>query len=528
MLLVLGLALLAGAVYVAAYLGASNKIAVGTRVGGVDVGGHTPASAAVVLRDGLAQRADTPFTVHVNGRTEQVRPHQVGLDVDYVASVRAAGGGRSWSPSRLWAYYTGGDSIDPVVVLDQGRLAALVDHLDATDGSTATDGGVVFHYDGFTVSPPRVGLKVDLQAAGSAFWGAYLSQDPTVQLPLAATPPVIDAATIQRFVHGFANPAMASPVVLHLGRSVVRLQPSAYARLLGSKRVGHRLRPTVDAASLAQVVAARTGPGGGGDAPKDASIALVNGRPHLVRARPGKVFSPRALATALVAAIHTRARTARVHATLGRASFTDADARALGVRHRISSFTVPGGSPGLASAAARIDGTLLRPGQSLSLRARLGSDVPGPGAANALATATFNAAWLGGFPFGSHASLTSYSGDFPMGRDATLSDGQDLTFIDNTSYGVLVAAATHHGSLTVTLWSTPRWLVTSRHDTPTNVVPSGRVVQRGKHCHARAGRAGFDVTVTRTFARLGSGTADHSTSYAVHYAPVAAVVCRRH
>jgi hypothetical protein len=527
-LLVLGLALLAGGVYVAAYLGAGDKVAVGTRVGGVDIGGHTPASAVVALRNGLAARADTPFTVHVNGRTEQVRPHQVGLDVDYTASVRATGAGRSWSPSRLWAYYTGGDAIDPVVVLDQGRLAALVDRLDLTDGSTATDGGVVFHVDGFTVSPPRAGLKIDVQAAGSAFWGAYLSQDPTVQLPLAATPPVIDAASIQRFVHGFANPAMASAVVLHLGRSAVRLQPSAYGHLLGSQRVGHRLRPTVDAAALAQVVASRTGPGGSADAPKDATVALVNGRPHLVKARPGKVFTPRALATALVAAIRTRARAARVHATPGQASFTDADARALGIRRPISSFTVRGRSPGLRSAAARIDGTLLRPGQSLSLRARLGGDVPATGAATALATATFNAAWLGGFPFGSHATLRSYSGDFPMGRDATLGDGQDLTFIDNTSYGVLVAATVHGGSLTVTLWSTPRWTVTSGHDTPTNVVPSGRVVHRGKHCLARAGRTGFDVTVTRTFARLGSGTADHSTSYAVHYAPVAAVVCRGH
>lgn len=526
MLLVLGLALLAGAAYVAAYLGASNKIAVGTSIGGVDIGGHTPTSAVAALRDGLAERADMPFTVHVNGRTEQVRPHQVGLGVDYVASVQAAGAGRSWSPSRLWAYYTGGDSIDPVVVLDQTRLAALVDHLDLTDGSTATDGGVVFHYDGFTVSPPRAGLKIDLQAAGSAFWGAYLSQDPTVQLPLAATPPVIDGATIQRFVHGFANPAMASAVVLHLGRTSVRLQPSAYCHLLGSRRVGHRLRPTVDAAALAQVVATKTGPGQPADAPRDASFTVVDGRPHLVHARPGKVFSPRALATALVAAIHSRTRTARVHATVGRASFTDADARALGIRHRISSFTVPARGHDLASTVARLDGTLLRPGQTLSVRARLGGSVTG--SATALATATFNAAWLGGFPVGAHATPLSWSGEFPMGRDATLADGQDLTFVDPTSYGVLVAAAAHRHSLTVSLWSTPRWRVTSRHSTPANVVPSGRVVRHGKHCRARAGRPGFDVTVTRTFARLGAGTADHSTSYTVHYVPVAAVVCRGH
>ena len=130
-LLVLGLALLAGGCYLAAYLAASDKVPVGTRVGGVDIGGHDPTAAATVLREGLADRAETPFTVVVNGRTLRVPPQQVGLGVDYTASVHAAGAQRSWSLSRLWAYYTGGDQLDPVKHLDQSRLATLVDRLDA-------------------------------------------------------------------------------------------------------------------------------------------------------------------------------------------------------------------------------------------------------------------------------------------------------------------------------------------------------------------------------------------------------------
>src|SRR4249919_3859827 len=84
-LLILGLALLAGGCYVAAYLAASDKVPVGTSVAGVDIGGHRPVSAEVVLRAGLGGRARTPFTVVVNGRTMRVRPRAVGLDVDYSA-----------------------------------------------------------------------------------------------------------------------------------------------------------------------------------------------------------------------------------------------------------------------------------------------------------------------------------------------------------------------------------------------------------------------------------------------------------
>ena len=537
MLLVLGLALLVGGCYVAAYLAASNKVPVHTRVAGVDIGGHSPVAAATVLRDGLAGRARTPFTVVVNGRTMKVRPQQVGLDVDYAASVHAAGAERSWSLSRLWAYYAGGDQLEPVKQLDQSRLAALVNHLDRTDGSDPADGAVVFHRDGFVVVPPQDGLQVDVQGAGTEFWNAFLSDDPRVQLPLVATPPAIDAAAVHRFVIGFANPAMASTVTLRLGHDTVRLPPSSYAGLLGSERAGHRLRPTVRAQGLARAVAERL-TRSPADAPRDATVALVDGRPQVVPSRPGTVFAPADLATALVAAVRAPDRTADVQASRAPASFTSADARKLGIRRQISSATVtlPRGSQtdALISAAAHLDATVLKPDDSLSLRDVLGSDVPGDQASTRLATATFNAAWLGGLPLGSHAMLPAFTGDYPMGRDATLRNGQDLAFTDNAAYGVLVSVevvrptSARDGSLTVSLWSTPRWSVTTRHSTPANVVPAGRVVHNGKGCQDRPGLQGFDVTVTRTFAALGSGEADHSSSYAVHYAPVPAVVCRPH
>jgi vancomycin resistance protein YoaR len=537
-LLVLGLALLAGGCYLAAFLAASNKVPVGTRVGGVDIGGHDPTTAATLLREGLADRAEAPFTVVVNGRTLQVPPQQVGLGVDYAASVHAAGAQRSWSLSRLWDYYTGGDRLDPVKVLDQTRLATLVQRLDRSDGSGPTDGSVVFHRNDFVVVPPRDGLQVDAQGAGTELWNAYLSDDPRVQLPLVATAPVIDGRTVHRFVADFANPAMASAVTLRLGQQTVRLQPSSYAGLLGSERAGDRLRPTVRAPGLARVVAERV-TGRPADAPRDATVALVDGRPQVVPSRPGTVYAPADLATALVAAIRAPDRTADVRASRAPASFTSDDARGLGIRRQISSATLslPVGShvAALTSAVARLDGTVLKPGEGLSLRDVLGDDVPGDEASSTqLATATFNAAWLGGFPVSSHATLPSYTGDYPVGRDATLRNGQDLAFTDATTYGVLVSVTTvrptagHDGSLSVSLWSTPRWSVTSHHSTPANVVPAGRVVESGQGCQAQAGLKGFDVTVTRTFSDLGSGTADHSASYDVHYAPVPAVVCKPH
>ena len=194
---------------------------------------------------------------------------------------------------------------------------------------------------------------------------------------------------------------------------------------------------------------------------------------------------------------------------------------ALRIRHLVSTFSVHlrrgHSSADLAAAAARLDDTVLHPADSFSLRGRLGGAAPGGGSGTALATAIFNAAWLGGLQLGSHANLLTYSGDYPMGRDATVADGQDVAFTDNTSYG---------GSLTVSLWSTPTWDVVSSHAAPANVVRAERIVRHGSGCRARDGRDGFDTEVTRTFARPGRGAVDHRSSYAVHYVPVATVVCK--
>jgi hypothetical protein len=538
LLLVLGLALLAGCCYVAAYLGAGDKVPVGTRVGGVEIGGHSQSSAITLLREGLADRAGTPFTVSVNGRTQQVPPRQAGLDVDYVASVRAAGAEQSWSPSHLWNYYTAGGAVDPVLTLDQVKLARLVERLDVTDGRTASDGSVVFTREGFRIEPPRPGLQVDLKAASAAFWGAYLTDEPSVQLALTPTPPVIDAAAIHAFVKRFANPALSSAVVLHFGHTPLRLQPSVYARLLGSRHQGNRLVPTVRAKALAGVVGARLAGDAPIDAPKDATVALVDGQPHIVKARPGLVFAPGDVASALLRAIGSPGRTSRVHATTAPASFTNADAGKLRIRHPISFFTVHlrrgTHADRLVAAAAHLDGTVLKPGDSLSLRGAVGTDLPGHSAGTALATGLFNAAWLGGLQLGSHATLPSYDGTYPVGRDASLHEGQDLAFTDNLPYGVLVSivvgrpTASHGGTLTATLWSSPRWTVTTSHTDPANVVHAGRTVRHGSHCHSRPGHDGFDVTVTRSFAPRGADTVDHTGSYTVHYAPVPGVVCRPH
>src|SRR5215210_599536 len=117
-MLVVLVVLFSGA-YVAAFSASQHKTPRGTRVAGVDVGGRSLVAAATTLRAGLDSLSNAPITLEIGGQEQRVRPADVGLNVDYVASVQQAGAGDSWDPARLWNYYTGGSDLDPVVTVSE-------------------------------------------------------------------------------------------------------------------------------------------------------------------------------------------------------------------------------------------------------------------------------------------------------------------------------------------------------------------------------------------------------------------------
>jgi vancomycin resistance protein YoaR len=319
---------------------------------------------------------------------------------------------------------------------------------------------------------------------------------------------------------------MASDVELRFGSASVHLSPAEYGHLLVARRVGDRLRPVVQARPLAHLTRSDLA-GSTRDRPQPATVVLEHGQPRVVPARPGLSFGSRDVARALLAAIASPHRHARVRPTPARARFTTADARRLGIHRTLSSYGVPvrrHGRAAMQAAASRLDGVLLRPGQSLSLRGHLGSATPTGAIGDSLATALFNAAWTGGLQVTTDTARASYTGSAPVGRDASLRAGRDLVVRDDTRYGVLVSATVEHGELSVSLWSTPRWTVSSHHGPRTHVVPAGRRVEHGPGCVPAPGRPGFRVKITRSFAR--AGHVDHTSSYTVGYAPVDGVACR--
>jgi vancomycin resistance protein YoaR len=566
-LVILLLVLLVGGGYAAAHQVASDKAPLGTTVSGVDIGGLTRTEAIAKLEEEFGARAEEAIHVEVDAstgsgtegtgsgteRSDDVRPGEIGLAIDYAATVDAAGAEDSWRPARQWDYFTGGDDVDAVVDVDEtlldDRLAALSEGL----GVPPKDGRVVFSKDGVDVVEPVSGEAVDTDAARDALTEAFLGGEDTVELTVTDAEPDIDDDDLQEALDGFANPALASAVTLVFGDSKVRLQPRQYAGALSMVPQDGELVPRIDKRRVTRLVKDATTHG----EPVDASIKLVNGKPKVVPAKPGVEFEPDdvvAVFTELLAAPEGD-REGEVEATVRDADFTTAEARALGIKRKVSEFTTyypyaEYRNINIGRAAELIDGTILKPGETFSLNDTVGErtkengftigyTIQGGilkldygGGVSQMATTTFNAMFFAGLEDVEHKPHSFYIDRYPEGREATVAwPDLDLQFRNDTDYGVLIHATVtpsdgvNQGVVTVQMFSTKVWDIESQTSERYNYRPPATRHLTTPDCEANTGWSGFDVDVTRIFRRHGEDEVDHTEKFHTEYTAADTVVC---
>ncbi|GAA1142892.1 VanW family protein [Nocardioides aquiterrae] len=554
LLMLLALVLLAGAAYGAAYLAAGDKVPRGTTVAGVDIGGRTPQQAEAALRAGLADREDRPITVRLEGEQVTVVPDEAGLSVDHAASVAAAGGGRSWHPGRLWDYWTGGDDVDPVVDVDDAAFDRALDGLADQVGTPPVDGDVAFTGGEIVVTDPRPGEGFDPEAARAALVAAYLAEQPAdVELETTTVEPEINDDAVQEALESFANPAMSAPVTLVFGDSPVTLHPADYATALGMRAVGGALVPDLRERRLLRLVDA-----GVSDAePVDATVALVDGRPEVVPAKPGVSYEPDDVTAAFLELV-TRPgdRRMEVAATVAEPDFTTKDARALRIKERVSTFTTyypyaEYRNINIGRAAELVDGTVLKPGDTFSLNDTVGERTRENGftegfvisdgifkedlggGVSQLATTTFNAMFFAGLKDVEHKPHSFYIDRYPVGREATVAWGAvDLRFRNDTPYGVLIHASvapstpSRQGVVTVSMYSTKHWDITTRTSDRYNYRQPATRTLRTPDCYPNTGYAGFDVDVWRYFRKPGSDELVRTEKFHTAYTPSDTVICK--
>jgi len=145
----IGLVVLLGGAYTAAYFLAGDKVPTNTRVEGVAIGGLHPLEAEERLRTELGPRYEAAMTVSDGrGHSISLTPLDSGLSVDYAGAVKAAGGA-TLNPIDVFKTLLGGGDTELPKRVDAERLsealnaqapAFAVEGVDAT--LSFTDGAI--------------------------------------------------------------------------------------------------------------------------------------------------------------------------------------------------------------------------------------------------------------------------------------------------------------------------------------------------------------------------------------------------
>ncbi len=529
LILLVVLAMSAGA-WVAAYAGANGKVPRGTTVAGVDIGGRDATAAASALARGLRTHGQQPITVAAGTVVTQVAPADAGLSVDYAATVAQALHPRSWDPRELWRYYGGGDDLAPVVEVDDRKLDSLLSALDQRAGQPARDAGISLSGGRIALTPPQNGVQIDHEHARLALVASYADGVSAVRLPLLLRQPDVDQADLDNALATIANPAVSGPVTLAFAGSQVTLQPRQYADLLSLVDREGTLALDVDMAGLAALVV----PDAQATQPVDATVALQDGAPTVVKAVAGQTYDEAGVAAAFLQGVTASgaARTVPVTGTATKAAFTTRDAKRLGVTEPVANFTVSVPStvgPSFADAVNRLSGALLRPGDTFSFNGRVG---PVNGSGTRLATATWNAGFLAGLVDVTRTGSAAYADGLPEGRDAMVDATHDLQLRNDSTHGVLLSARLvpgapgTPGSVVVDAWSTKEYDVSASTSARYAPTPRTTVPSADPACVPSAGADGFTVDLVRTVTRAGDPTPVRTDTVTTTYQPLPAVVCQ--
>ena len=556
--LLLGLVVLFGGMYVALVMYAGQRLPHGTSVNGIDVGGMRPAAAERKLSAGLQSKASEPMTLSAAGLRTTLRPAEAGFTVDVPATVRQAHRASGWDPRTVWDHFAGGDDRGAVVHVDEAKLdAAITAFADEAD-EPAKQGSVTFQDGEADAHYPHKGLLVNRSVAATVVRSEFLHSEGSgrvVTLPTDVDEPDLTSYAVSQAMDSFGNPAVAAPVVVRLAGEGVQLQPQDYTAALSMRTKDKALVPQLDERRILELLRPKMRQVD--RAPKDARIVVRGGRPRVVPARGGVTFRDADVTRSFLDVL-TRTgseRVLRVRSRPAHPRFTTAAARRLKVTERVSGFTTyfpyaAYRNVNISQAARRIDGTLLKPGETFSMNHAVGERTASNGfmkgfviadgvfkrdfggGVSQVASTTFNAAFFAGLQDVEHKAHSFYISRYPVGREATVVwPHTDLKFKNTTPYGVLVresvtkATPRHRGTVRVTMYSTKTWDIrTTKSARYALTRPRTRHLQ-GARCVPNKGSAGFDIDVRRLFYRHGSRTLDHREPMHTHYTPSDTVDC---
>ncbi|MGW3964589.1 VanW family protein [Amycolatopsis sp. NPDC005003] len=532
----------------------------GVTVAGIDVGGLSHAEAEAKLRKELEPRLIRPVVVHGGDVQAELVPSQSGLGLDWPNTLGLAGHQPLSPITRIMSFFSSRE-VGVATRTDQNRIADAVRELaegklnhPATEGSVGftpidgSDGGV----SAFPILPRQGQQLTDLAGAVHVVTDHWL--DPGgVKLAMAITPVRATAAGVQAACRQIVVPAVAKPVVVHGEGKDVPLKPATIAASFQFAAVeGGALEVRIDQGKLQaalkdQLTSTETDG-------KDAQIVFTGDQPSVEPSEEARKVDWEKTFLPLIDVLKkTDGRDLPVVYRASAPSVTTEAASALGIKEVIGEFTTAGLTGPAATnnrtLAARVSGTIVKPGETFSLGGRSGprtadagyvpapvdEDGTGPqvvgGGVSQLASTLYNAGYLAGLADAGHLEHDHYLDRYPVGRDAKAvnADGSpvELKLTNDAATGIAIQASVSGDSVTVRIWGTRHFRVEGQTgvqlpgDPPPIQFGSGGAAE----CRPSIGTSGFSVTDTRVLYDLASGTELRRTSHTATYGPRPTVLC---
>ena len=550
-LLAVAFALAASALVARAYT-LRDSVLPGVSVAGVDVGGLSRADARARIESAIGARLDRPVGISVAGKPFTVNASFLfSLDATSTEEL-AFDSGRSSLGNRLGALaapFLVKQDVQPVLRVRPSARAELSRQIVART-TRPVSARISMAGREPVVVPARAGTHVDVGAVLALVREAALRGVGTVTAPVSLVAPAVTTAAAERAAES-ARTAVAAPVTIRFrGKELGELGPKRIARLLRFDRHPGRFDLRLDAGGVERLVGPLVRPFT--RPPRDAFFRVVGTHVRVVKGRDGAALDVSGARTAiLAAAVGPGIREAPVGLAVVEPKFSTGDARALGIKRQISTYTT---DMGLSSAnrihnvhlmADYIDGTIIKPGQIFSFNKVVGPRTPERGFLEGqmilgsllvpaigggvcqTATTLFNNAFEAGLPIVERHNHSWYISHYPIGRDATVSwGGPDLKFRNDLGHAILIKTAYTDSTLTFSFYGTPQGRrVTARTGPQTNFrapqpgyaydpsAPRGSVrTVAGSHAQ------GFDITVYRRVYE--HGRLIRKDSFTSHYVAV--------
>lgn len=541
----IGVVVAAGA-YVGAQWHFADRIPRGTTVAGVEIGGLSSADAVTRLTEGLSGITTAPIPVTAGEAATTIDPVAAGLTFDAAATVDGLTE-FTLAPGHLLAQIAGGESVEPVTVVDEAKFEAATEAL-ATDLSVPATSGTVGFVDGAAVQTPAVdGTTLEEEQAQDEIVAGWLSAARPLDLPTTAVEPdITQAETDAAFAQ--AQQIAQAPVSVTVADQIAELPVTALAAAATFTPTDGDLVLSFDGAKLVEDVVARTTDLLANSS--DATFVFVDGAPVIQPGVPGTTLDPATLAAAVQDAALSDERTAAVELVPSDPEQSTEALEALGVTSKVSEFATPltnepDRTENLRIAAEKVTGVLVKPGETFSLTEAIGpftrengykeahiivngNIVDGVGGGlSQMSTTTYNVGFFAGMVDVEHQPHSYWFTRYPAGREATLYDGQiDMRWRNDSPYGVLLQSWIADNKLHVAAWSTPYYTVKDGSSDRTAVVAPTTEHRSGPNCAPQAaGGAGFTISVWRTVTITATGEEVINETNKWRYRPQNEVVC---